>query len=108
MPRKSRIEFAGAHYPVINRGNYTDWIFKTEGARRSFLECLKLCCEAQGWELRSWCLMSNHYHLLIHTPEPNLVEGMRWLQSTFANRCNRYRKVNGHVFARQAALRATA
>ena len=98
MPRKSRIEFAGAHYHVINRGNYKDWIFKTEGARRSFLECLKLCCEAQGWELHSWCLMSNHYHLLIHTPEPNLVEGMRWLQSTFANRFNRYRKVNGHVF----------
>ena len=46
MPRKSRIEFAGAHYPVINRGNYKDWIFKTEGAQRSFLECLKLCCEA--------------------------------------------------------------
>ena len=51
MPRKSRIEFTGAHYPVINRGNYKDWIFKTEGAQRSFLECLKLCCEAQGWEL---------------------------------------------------------
>lgn len=44
------------------------------------------------------CLMSNHYHLLIETPEPNLVMGMRWLQSTFANRFNRYRKENGHVF----------
>ena len=42
--------------------------------------------------------MSNHYHLLIETPEPNLVNGMRWLQSTFANRFNRYRKENGHVF----------
>ena len=52
--------------------------------------------------------MSNHYHLLIETPDPNLVEGMTWLQSTFANRFNRYRKAHGHVFAHQAAHRAPA
>jgi len=42
--------------------------------------------------------MGNHDHLCVETPEPNLVEGMKWLQSTFANRFNRFRKVNGHVF----------
>ena len=50
------------------------------------------------WRLYAWCLMGNHYHLCLQTHEPNLVEGMRWLQSTFANRFNRFRKVNGHVF----------
>ena len=51
-----------------------------------------------GWRLYAWCLMGNHYHLCFETPEPNLVEGMRWLQSTFANRFNRFRQSNGHVF----------
>ncbi|MDQ8209440.1 transposase [Coraliomargarita sp. SDUM461003] len=98
MARKVRIEYAGAFYHVINRGNYRSWIFESAGARVSFLECLSMCCRAMGWRLHSWCLMSNHYHLLIETPEPNLVEGMKWLQSTFANRFNRFRKAHGHVF----------
>ena len=83
---------------MINRGNYRSWIFEDEGTRKSFLKCLVEVCQAKGWRIHAWCLMSNHYHLLIETPEPNLVAGMRWLQSTFANRFNRYRKENGHVF----------
>jgi REP element-mobilizing transposase RayT len=55
-------------------------------------------CVSMGWRVYAWCLMGNHYHLCIETPHPNLVEGMRWLQSTFANRFNRFRKSNGHVF----------
>ena len=106
MARKVRVEYAGAFYHVINRGNYWSWIFETEGARKSFLKCLTEVCESKGWRIHAWCLMSNHYHLLIETPEPNLVMGMRWLQSTFANRFNRYRKENGHVFVRQTAQRA--
>ncbi len=98
MARKSRIEYAGARYHVINRGNYRSWIFESEGARKSFLTCLDGACSAMGWRLYAWCLMGNHYHLCFETPEPNLVEGMRWLQSTFANRFNRLRKSNGHVF----------
>ena len=74
------------------------FIFETAGARKSFLECLDLCCQAQGWVLHAWVLMGNHYHLCVETPEGNLVEGMKWLQSTFANRFNRFRKANGHVF----------
>ena len=98
MARKVRIEYSGAYYHVINRGNYRSWIFESEGARVSFLDCLKEVCLAKGWRLHSWVLMSNHYHLCIETPDPNLVDGMKWLQSTFANRFNRYRKANGHVF----------
>jgi len=98
MARKLRIEYPGAFYHVINRGNYRSWIFETEGARHSFLCCLQECCEAKGWRLHAWCLMGNHYHLLVETPKANLVDGMRWLQSTFANRFNRFRKENGHVF----------
>jgi len=98
MARKSRIEYAGAYYHVINRGNYRSWIFESQGARASFLECLKQTCDSMEWRLHGWCLMGNHYHLCIETPSPNLVEGMKWLQSTFANRFNRFRKSNGHVF----------
>jgi len=98
MARRTRVEYPGAIYHVINRGNYRSFIFETSGARKSFLECLDLCCEAQGWLLHAWVLMGNHYHLCLETPEGNLVEGMKWLQSTFANRFNRFRKANGHVF----------
>jgi len=98
MARKVRFEYPGACYHLINRGNYRSRIFESEGARKSFVGTLRECCEAQGWSLHAWCLMSNHYHLLLETPEPNLVEGMRWLQSVFANRFNRFRKENGHVF----------
>jgi REP element-mobilizing transposase RayT len=98
MARKVRIEYAGACYHVINRGNYRSWIFDSEGARKSFLKCLREASEAMGWRLRAWVLMGNHYHLCIQTPEGNLVQGMRWLQSTFANRFNRFRKESGHVF----------
>ena len=98
MARKVRIEFAGAYYHILNRGNYRSWIFESEGARKSFLKCLREVCEAKGWRLHAWVLMGNHYHLCVETPEPNLVEGMKWLQGTFANRFNRFRKMNGHVF----------
>lgn len=73
-------------------------IFESEGARKRFLDCLEEASVAQGWRLHAWVLMSNHYHLCLETPKANLVEGMKWLQSTFANRFNRYRKANGHVF----------
>ena len=98
MARKSRIEYAGARYHVINRGNYRSWIFESTGARKSFLKCLDEVCVSMGWRLYAWFLMGNHYHLCFETPEPNLVEGMRWLQSTFANRFNRFHDAHGHVF----------
>ena len=98
MARKVRIEEPGSFYHLINRGNYRAWIFETEGARKAFRRCLVEVCQSHGWRLHAWVLMSNHYHLLVETPEGNLVSGMRWLNSTFANRFNRFRNENGHVF----------
>src|SRR3954468_7057421 len=98
MARKLRLEYEGALYHVINRGNYRTAIFGTKGARAAFLKCLGEACVKSKWVVHAYVLMSNHYHLALETPEGNLVEGMRWLQSTFANRFNRYRGERGHVF----------
>ena len=98
MARKLRLEYEGAMYHVINRGNYRAAVFGEEGAREAFMGCLFEACEKADWVLHAYVLMSNHYHLALETPRGNLVEGMRWLQSTFANRFNRYRGENGHVF----------
>ena len=98
MARKLRLEYEGAMYHVINRGNYRAAVFGEEGAREAFMGCLFEACEKADWVLHAYVLMSNHYHLALETPQGNLVEGMRWLQSTFANRFNRYRGESGHVF----------
>jgi len=98
MARKLRLEYAGAMYHVIDRGNYRAGVFAEEGARKAFKECLFEACAKAGWVLHAYVLMTNHYHLALETPQGNLVEGMRWLQSTFANRFNRYRGERGHVF----------
>lgn len=98
MARKLRLEFPGACYHVINRGNYRADIFKTEGAKAAFEACLFEACTKSGWLLHAYVLMSNHYHLAIETPEGNLVAGMQWLQATFANRFNKLRGERGHLF----------
>ena len=75
MARKLRLEFPGACYHVINRGNYRSDIFKTEGARAAFEECLFEACAKSGWVLHAFVLMRNHYHLALATPAGNLVGG---------------------------------
>lgn len=98
MARKLRIEFPGARYHVINRGNYRDHVFAEDGAKQAFLKCLGEAAAKAGWVVHAYVLMSNHYHLALETPSGNLVEGMRWLQATFSNRFNRFRGERGHVF----------
>lgn len=98
MARKLRIEYAGALYHVINRGNYRADIFATDGAKEAFEKCLEEVCAKTGWTLHAYVLMRNHYHLAVETPHGNLVAGMKWLQATFANRFNRFRAERGHVF----------
>lgn len=98
MARKLRLESEGGVYHVINRGNYRGDIFRSAKARAAFLKCLGEACQKTGWRVHAWCVMSNHYHLAIETPKANLVEGMRWLQSTFSMRYNRLRAENGHLF----------
>ena len=98
MARKLRLEFPGAIYHVLNRGNYRRPIFKTEGARAAFEACLFEACAKANWVLHAFVVMSNHYHLAVETPDGNLVAGMQWLQSTFANRFNKLRGERGHLF----------
>ena len=83
---------------MLNRGNYRQSIFEEEGAKATFERTLFEACERAGWVLHAHCIMDNHYHLALETPAGNLSEGMRWLQSVFANRFNRFRKESGHLF----------
>jgi len=98
MLRKQRIEYPGAVYHVISRGNYRKELFVERGTGEAFEQHLFESVERCGWKLHAYVIMSNHYHLAIETPEPNLVAGMKWLQSTFATRFNRFRNERGHVF----------
>lgn len=98
MARKPRIQFAGACYHVLNRGNYRGDLFETAGAAQAFVDCLGQACQRMGWRIHAYCLMRNHYHLALETPRGNLVAGVHWLQSTFGNRFNRFRGERGRAF----------
>jgi len=98
MPRKERIEYPGAVYHIISRGNYRKNLFSLEGSGESFEKALFEVVERCRWKLLAYVIMSNHYHLAVKTPDPNLVVGMKWLQGTFATRFNQYHKERGHVF----------
>jgi REP element-mobilizing transposase RayT len=98
MARKLRIQFPGAIYHVINRGNYRRDLFLSPGEAKAFLATVKEAKERMGWRVHAYALMRNHYHLAIETPEPNLVQGMHWLQTTWASRFNRFRSESGHLF----------
>jgi putative transposase len=93
MARSIRIEFPGAYYHVMARGNRREKIFMDEEDRRFFLRTLGEACVRTGWRVHAWVLMSNHYHLLLETPEANLSAGMQWLQNAVTRRFNvRHRK----------------
>lgn len=98
MARRLRIQFPGAIYHVINRGNYRRDLFLSVGEAEAFLDTVREARELMGWHVHAYVLMRNHYHLALETPEPNLVEGMHWLQSTWATRFNRFRQERGHLF----------
>ncbi len=93
MARSLRIQYPGAYYHVMARGNRREAIFHDDDDRRFFLHTLAQACEMTGWRVHAWVLMGNHYHLFIQTPELNLVTGMSWLQNTLTRRYNvRHRK----------------
>jgi REP element-mobilizing transposase RayT len=85
-------------YHVINRGNYRHDVFGSVGAAQAFESVLADCCERYRWQLHAYVVMRNHFHLAMTTPEPNLTDGMHWLQGTFATRFNRMRHERGHLF----------
>ena len=98
MARQLRLEYAGACYHVINRGNYRKHLFAGEGAAAAFEACLLEAVVRFGWRLHAFVIMRNHFHLAVETPEPNLSDGMKWLQGTWAARFNRYQGETGRPF----------
>ena len=98
MPRKERIEYAGARYHIISRGSYRKDLFSDRKTGEAFEAALFEVVARCGWRLYAYVIMVNHYHLAVETPQSNLVAGMKWIQSTFATRFNRFRGERGHVF----------
>ena len=89
MARRIRIEYAGATYHVMARGNQGRDIYADEADRKVWLQTLaEACARTGGWRIHAWVMMGNHYHLLLETPEPNLVVGMKWLQGAYTQRYN--------------------
>lgn len=89
MARRLRLQFPGAVYHVFNHGRAGTAVFATAARARGFLAGLDDTCTRLGWKVYAYALLPDCYHLVIATPEPNLVEGMRWLQGTFATRLTR-------------------
>ena len=98
MPRLVRIQDKGAIYHAMCRGNNGQETFLTDDGRRLFLSTLDEACVQTGWRIHAYVLMSNHYHLLLETPEANLVDGMRWFQGAYIQRFNAMFKRRGHLF----------
>jgi REP element-mobilizing transposase RayT len=98
MARPLRLEFAGALYHVTARGDGREDIYLTDGDRRLFLDLLAEAWERFTWSVHAYCLMTNHYHLLVETPDANLSKGMRQLNGVYTQRFNRTYQRVGHVF----------
>ena len=98
MGAKQRLEIAGGLHHVTARGNAREAVFRDEIDFLTFLRTLAPIVRRFNWLCHSYCLLPNHYHLFVETPEPNLSRGMRLVNGTYAQRFNgRYRRA-GHVF----------
>jgi REP element-mobilizing transposase RayT len=86
-------------YHVMSRGDRREDIFLNDVDRQDFIKTLAEACKKTGWQVHAYCLMRNHYHVVLETPEANLVAGMAWLQSTYTIRLNHRNKLFGHVFS---------
>src|SRR5882724_739205 len=98
MARKIRVQYPGAIYHAMNRGDRREAIFNGDNDRLLFLETLAEACDKTDRQIHAWCLMKNHFHLVVETPRGNLVEGMQWLLGVYTNRFNHRQKEFGHLF----------
>jgi REP element-mobilizing transposase RayT len=98
MARPLRLEFPGAVYHVMARGNAKQAIYLDDRDRVAFLEALWRICKRLDWQVWAYCLMNNHYHLLLQTAEPTLTQGMRDLNGVYAQAFNRRHGIVGHLF----------
>jgi putative transposase len=99
MARKLRVEYPGAIYHVMNRGDRREAIFRVDADRELFLETLGEACVKAGWQVHAYCLMGNHFHLVVETPHGNLVAGMKWFLGIYTSRFNRKHRLFGHLFS---------
>ena len=98
MARPLRLEFAHALYHVTSRGDRREDIYHDDPDRQAWLLVLAQVCKRFNWTVHAYCLMSNHYHLLVETPEANLSAGMRQLNGVYTQLTNRRHGRVGHVF----------
>ena len=98
MARPLRLELTGALYHVTSRGDGRDNIYLADEDRLAWLETLAQVCERFNWVCHAYCQMTNHYHLVVETPEANLAKGMRQLNGVYTQRLNRSHQRVGHVF----------
>ncbi len=98
MARQLRLQFPGAVYHLTSRGNAGQAIYLDDADRARFLDLLGREVEQQRWRCHAYCLMDNHYHLLVETPEANLSRGMRRLNMAYAQGFNRRHERAGHLF----------
>lgn len=98
MSRPLRIEFPGAWYHIMNRGRRSEAIFHKPGDYLSFLDLLKQSRELWNIRVAAYCMMTNHYHLLIQTPDANISRAMRHINSIYTQRFNRRHGFDGSVF----------
>jgi len=98
MARPLRIELAGGLYHVTARGDRREAIYFSDDDRQAWLDLLGDVCERFNWRCHAWCEMSNHYHLVVETPEGNLARGMRQLNGVYTQYVNRSQRRVGHLF----------
>jgi len=98
MSRRRRTPCRGGIYHVVQRGNRRQAIYETDQDRRLFLEMLADTLPRFGFRYHGYCLMGNHYHLMVETPNANLGKGMHWLNGVYAARFNATHDVDGHLF----------
>lgn len=99
MARKLRVEYPRAIYHVMNRGDRREPIFKDDADRERFIGTMGEACAKTGWQMHALCLMPNHFHMVLETPQANLVAGMQWFLGTYTGRFNRRHKLFGHLFS---------
>lgn len=98
MARPVRVEYKDAVYHVMARGNDHREIYHDDSDRQVFLDTLAWACGQFGLVIHAYCLMPNHYHLIVQTPQANLSQAMAWMQTTYSVRFNRRHGHNGHLF----------
>jgi len=98
MGRPLRLEVPGGTFHVTSRGNRRQAIYHDDDDRRLFLLLRDRVVRRCGWHLKAHCLLTNHFHLLVETPKPNLSIGMHQLNGVYASIFNQRHRVDGHLF----------